>query len=740
MQSIINTIASFQITDAVFQTILHSLWQIPVIALAIKLLVAKKNRKSTKSSYNSNFSAILISLIASGFTLTYYLLKNISAASDQAIVGELSVEGLLGAEGLTALELPLTTFSMTEWLSQYHSVVVIIWALGVSLLLSRIISGWLGINMIKKSLSYKIPDHITSSFENLKYELGISPNIKLALSDVISVPMIIGHLKPIVLIPIATLNHLNTEELESILIHELTHILQDDYLKNIIVMIAESVFFYHPIIWMLSSEIKEEREHICDEAVMNIYPNRIQYAKTLVKLEEVFHGNESRLSLALFTNKFKLMKRVKRILNMHTNSSPARARIAAVAVLMVGLVFVSSADAIIKSPRIDTSWIPGIPAPPAPPSPPVWVGEDGPPAPPAPPVPPAAPEMAAPPAPPAPPSPPDMVPPPAPPAPPIPPHMAAPPAPPVPPIPPVTPSFDGSSFIDFGFINSRIDTLDPEKRKRLKKELSEKREELREIRKKIKEEYKSDLKEKKQELKELRKKLEDDDQSTYIYLDRDELDTEELEEFAENMSEWGERFGERIASQFDEEWVDKMEAWGEEFGEKFGENFGEEWAEGFEEMGEGFAEIFDEEWVEGIEEMAEGVTEVFDEEWMEEIEELSIAAAEMAEEVAAEFEEEFENEDHFYSKRSNRSTKSNLLSALRSDNLLNDGKNKITINDDEMKVNGQKMSDAQLKKYQRIITRGNRNAFVNGKTKVEFSINGTDDTDSKSSLSISVDY
>ena len=723
MQTIINTISSLQISDAVFQTILHSLWQIPVIALAIKLLAAKKNSKSTKASYNSNFSAILISLIASSFTLIYYLLKNISSLGDETLISDLTVEGLIGAENLKAIE-PLTSFSITEWMSQYHSTVVIIWAIGVCVLLSRIISGWWGINMIKKNLSYKIPKQITSSFERLKYELGINTNVTLALSDVISVPMIIGHLKPIVLIPVATLNHLSNEELESILIHELTHILQDDYLKNIIVMIAESLFFYHPVIWMLSSEIKEEREHICDEAVMNIYPNRVQYAKTLVKLEEVFHGNESRLSLALFTNKFKLMKRVKRILNMHNSSSPARVRIAAIAVLMVGLVFVSSADAIIKSPSIDTSWIPSIPTPPAPPSPPDFPNIA---APPAPPVPPAAPPVppAAPPAPPSPPIFPDIA---APAAPPLPP--AAPLAPPVPPAPP---TFDGSSFFNLKYMDNRIDTLDPEQIRSLKSELGEKRDEFRKKTREMQKEMRSQLKEEKNEIKRLKQELKKGQANGAI----------DHEDFAERMSAWGERFGERVASQFDEDWVDKMEAWGEEFREKFGDEathgFSSDWAEGFEEMGEGFAEIFDKEWVEGIEEMAESLTEEFDEEWLAEIEELSLDAAQLAEEVAAEFAEEFEGDDRFHSRNSSRSTKSRLAATLQSDNLLKDGENKITITDDEMKVNGKKMSEAQLKKYQRIITRANSNAFVNGDTKVEFSIQGND-PDRKSSLSISVDY
>ena len=305
--------------------------------------------------------------------------------------------------------------------------------------------------------------------------------------------------------------------------------------------------------------------------------------------------------------------------------------------------------------------------------------------------------------------------------------MAAPPAPPQPPQPP---SFDGSSSINMRYINSALDTLDPIRRKKLEKDLSEKREAFRKKTREMQDEMRSKLELDKKEIKRLKQELREGE--GFGNLDHDDL--------AERMSAWGERFGERVASQFDEEWIDKMEVWGENFGEQFAENFDDDLAMGFEEMGEGLAEVFDEEWIEGIEEMAESIAETFDEEWLADIEQLSLDAAELAEEVVAEFEEEFENEDHFYSRQSNRRTKSKLVSALKSDNLLQEGENKITITDEEMKVNGQKMSDTQLKKYQRIISRGNHNAFVNGNTRVEFTIDDSDVTDSKSSLSISVDY
>jgi len=151
------------------------------------------------------------------------------------------------------------------------------------------------------------------------------------------------------------------------------------------------------------------------------------------------------------------------------------------------------------------------------------------------------------------------------------------------------------------------------------------------------------------------------------------------------------------------------------------------------------AEIFDEDWIDGLEEMTEGLTESFDEEWVEGLEEMTEGISHAIEEAMEEMEEELEDVD-FDRYRSKPDTKSRLVDELNNDNLLNNGKNKVTITDDEMTVNGQRVSDSQLKKYQKIIQRGNRSAFKDGKTKVELKMNGTElESNNNISFSISVE-
>ena len=167
--------------------------------------------------------------------------------------------------------------------------------------------GWIGISYLKRYISYQVPSEVVSTFEKIKMTLHLPVKTVIGVSHHISVPMVIGHIKPIILLPIASINQLTPEEVEAILIHEATHILQHDYLKNIIIMLTESLFFYHPVVWMLTKEVKIEREHICDDMVISIYPDRVQYAKTLVKLEEHWQGQNPTLTLALFHKKFQLM-------------------------------------------------------------------------------------------------------------------------------------------------------------------------------------------------------------------------------------------------------------------------------------------------------------------------------------------------------------------------------------------------------------------------------------------------
>lgn len=85
------------------------------------------------------------------------------------------------------------------------------------------------------------------------------------------------------MLPISLANHLTIEETEALIIHELAHIKQNDFLLNWILLIIETLYFFNPFIKLLASEIRKNRELSCDVEVMKKYYSPLHYANALYK-------------------------------------------------------------------------------------------------------------------------------------------------------------------------------------------------------------------------------------------------------------------------------------------------------------------------------------------------------------------------------------------------------------------------------------------------------------------------
>jgi GWxTD domain-containing protein len=126
------------------------------------------------------------------------------------------------------------------------------------------------------------------------------------------VPVVVGHVRPAILLPLGLLTGLPAEQVALLLMHELAHIRRADYLINMLQTFAESAMFYNPSVWWFSRVIRVEREHCCDDAVVDDTNNAQVYAAALTALEE----NRSRhVQLAMAATGGTLMKRIRRVLN-----------------------------------------------------------------------------------------------------------------------------------------------------------------------------------------------------------------------------------------------------------------------------------------------------------------------------------------------------------------------------------------------------------------------------------------
>lgn len=110
------------------------------------------------------------------------------------------------------------------------------------------------------------------------------------------------------------------EQTEAILAHELAHIARKDYLFNILQSVMEVLFYFNPAVWLISNQIRRERENCCDDIAVRVCGNSLNYVKALVSVEEVSQQLPS-LALAFSNNKNHLIMRVQRILKQPQKKS-----------------------------------------------------------------------------------------------------------------------------------------------------------------------------------------------------------------------------------------------------------------------------------------------------------------------------------------------------------------------------------------------------------------------------------
>jgi beta-lactamase regulating signal transducer with metallopeptidase domain len=129
----------------------------------------------------------------------------------------------------------------------------------------RLLGGlWLA-RQLRTKATKPVSELLESKLRGLANKLNISKNVKLRESLAVKVPVGIGWLRPVILLPSSAITGLSVKQLELILAHELAHIHRHDYLVNLLQKIAETLLFYHLAVWWVSGAIRQERANCCME-------------------------------------------------------------------------------------------------------------------------------------------------------------------------------------------------------------------------------------------------------------------------------------------------------------------------------------------------------------------------------------------------------------------------------------------------------------------------------------------
>ncbi|WP_128543767.1 M56 family metallopeptidase [Larkinella soli] len=321
--------------------LLHSIWQGTALTLGAALLLRLTRFRPAAVRYTIAMGAMALQMLL--------FLGTMAVCHSPGRSLTMMPDGRRVALVWQAAETGMAS-SATSWLSglnhffnQYLPLVVGFWILGAGMLLVRLIGGWMMVQRLTRQGVRPAPEAWSTYLKQLAADLGVSKTVRLIESAEIPVPMTIGWLKPVVLLPVGLLTGLSPRQLEAVLAHELAHIYRYDYLINILQSVVEVVFFFHPATWWLSARVREEREHCCDDVAIRLCGDRTSLAQALVHIEERRQASLSApvLAMAFGARRQSLLQRVKRVIGIAEEKPALNSNGIAVAVcllLFAGLV------------------------------------------------------------------------------------------------------------------------------------------------------------------------------------------------------------------------------------------------------------------------------------------------------------------------------------------------------------------------------------------------------------------
>jgi beta-lactamase regulating signal transducer with metallopeptidase domain len=286
--------------QALAMSLLASIWQMALLwAVAIVLLKCIKLTSSQK--FNIAFIAQLSGLVL----FTYTFINNYNYHEEKIADTTLAGNFLFNVNSF-----------IDEWMP-YLSIIYL------GILLFKLGSFIFSYNESKALKTYglkKISAESRLFVQQMSELFSLHKKVRIYLSEKITCPLTIGLFKPIILVPVAAVNHLTTEQMEAVILHELAHIKRADYLLFILQSLADKIFFFNIFSKMLSDIIERERENACDDWVLQFRYNSMHYAEALFKLGRL----KARPALAMpLTGKKEnlLLMRIRRILHNPQNSS-----------------------------------------------------------------------------------------------------------------------------------------------------------------------------------------------------------------------------------------------------------------------------------------------------------------------------------------------------------------------------------------------------------------------------------
>lgn len=325
--------------QALAWTLVHFLWQGAVIGFVTLVLMRSSRLPWTR--YAIGVGALVLMLISPIVTLLVQLSVSIVAGVGISLASALgSTAGVslssvaTDAGGALASRMPDVLFAA----------IVGVWLAGVGVFGLRLAGGWIVARRLARQAVRPAAAEIQRLAVAVAERLGVRRAVTVLESSLVAVPVMVGWLKPVIVLPAAALAGLTPDQLESLIAHELAHVRRHDFLVNLLQSIVEALLFYHPAVWWVSRRVRMERERCCDDVTVGVC-DRLVYAEALKELAAMAAPR-----FALAATDGDLLSRIRRVLGHADDETGRSPRWLPLVIVAATIVLAVQASFVIAAP------------------------------------------------------------------------------------------------------------------------------------------------------------------------------------------------------------------------------------------------------------------------------------------------------------------------------------------------------------------------------------------------------
>lgn len=330
---------------------LHSLWQglLMAVLAGVIVLFTKRLKPGSRYAIFTGLLAAFIITVAITFNheLNVFANKTVAATAVQQPVLQAGIPAATISD-INYAPASTTQLTVTEKLLAFFTAnanaIVLGWLFIIAFRCVQMLVGLRGVYILKHKGLADAGEYWNRRLTQLAASLRVNQNIALFQSAIAKVPMVIGHFKPVILLPAGIITALPQDEIEAILLHELAHIRRKDYLVNMLQNFCEILFFFNPAVLWLSGLIKDERENCCDDIALQEVKSKKQFIHALISFQE-YKIAANKYAPGFPGKKDHLLHRVKRIItNNNKTLSNMEKTFLATGIVLVSFITITFAQ------------------------------------------------------------------------------------------------------------------------------------------------------------------------------------------------------------------------------------------------------------------------------------------------------------------------------------------------------------------------------------------------------------